>query len=526
MSAPAFGLHWFRRDLRLTGNPALRWNWKRHEGRVLGVFCFDPRFLARADFSVDRFGFFLKTLQALREELRAAGGDLLVLDHGPQQAFPMLLDRLPRGALRSVSWNRDYEPFARERDAWAERYFHEQAGLEVHTERDHLLLEPREIVNASKSSAGVPGYYSVYSPFARRWFEALAQPEIQGRVHEQREALKQRALRTQRPAAEPIFRLSWPQLCSEARKGKSKAGPDASPEASGTVLGEALTDCLDRYLERVLREVRVPLPEAGHAAALKVVSEFSPKIARYKEDRDYPQKAGTSRLSLYLKNGSITSAQVLAQLSLEQESFKSKTGPTHFVKELAWREFYYHILWHRPDVERQSFLPAYRDLEWENDEQKFEAWKQGRTGYPIVDAGMRELAETGWMHNRVRMIVASFLTKDLLIDWKWGERYFMERLLDGDLAPNNGGWQWAASTGCDPQPYFRIFNPELQSRKFDPEGEYIRRFVPELRVIRDSDEIHAPSPLLSGGIYPLPIVDHRERRELALALYRKDEESG
>ena len=169
-------------------------------------------------------------------------------------------------------------------------------------------------------------------------------------------------------------------------------------------------------------------------------------------------------------------------------------------------------------MENDAFRPQYRNLNWENDKQLFEAWKEGRTGFPIVDAGMRELAATGFMHNRVRMIVASFLTKDLLIDWRWGERYFMQHLLDGDLAANNGGWQWAASTGCDPQPYFRIFNPELQSRKFDPQGEYIRKFVPELRGLSDR-EIHAPKGLIKG--YPERVVDRSQRRLKTLMLYKR-----
>lgn len=498
MSQP-WGLHWFRRDLRVSGNSALSWNWRKNEGRVLGFFCFDPKFLSRPDFSADRFGFFLKTMEALRTELRETGGDLLVLDEGPQKAFPKLLELLKKNNLSApscVTWNRDYEPFARQRDQWAENYFKNQTTIEVHTERDHLLIEPHEIVNESSRERR---YYSVYSPFSRRWFEALATPAILGRIEKQKEALKAIEKRSKKDRSEPIFKLTWPGLFAK------KSQP---------------ADCFDSYLAQVLKQVRVPLPQAGHAAALERLKQFAPKLSSYKEDRDFPDVHGTSQLSIYLKNGSITSAQVLAALGLENEQFKFKTGRAHFVKELAWREFYYHILWHCPEVENQAFLPAFRTLPWENNETYFEAWKAGRTGYPIVDAGMRELAQTGWMHNRVRMIVASFLTKDLLINWQWGERYFMERLLDGDLAPNNGGWQWAASTGCDPQPYFRIFNPELQSRKFDPEGSYIRRYVPELGHL-DADAIHNPSPLERAGKYPLPVVDHSEQRAKALRLFQQ-----
>lgn len=188
-----------------------------------------------------------------------------------------------------------------------------------------------------------------------------------------------------------------------------------------------------------------------------------------------------------------------------------------FFSELIWREFYYHILYYRPDVEFQSFLSKYRNLDWENNEKYFEAWKEGRTGFPIVDGGMRQLNRTGWMHNRMRMIVASFLTKDLLIDWRWG-KYFMENLLDGDMAANNGGWQWAASTGCDPQPYFRVFNPWLQSQRFDPKGFYIKNHVEELKKA-DPKDIHKPVKHIG---YPKPIVDHKVQREKVLSLYKSN----
>ncbi len=448
----------------------------------MGLFCFDPAFLSRPDFSVDRFAFFLKTLRALREELKEAGGDLLVLDQGPQEAFQRIFSALGQVGIPrpgAFTFNRDYEPFARRRDDWALNFLMKESGIEVHTERDHLLIEPNEI---SKPSGGQP-FYSVFTPFSRRWFELLASPEIQSRIQLQSDLISP-------------FKLSWEKLFA----GRSP-----------------FRDALEEYLAHVSAQTRVPIPEAGSEAAFDALQSFRPKLGSYASDRDFPALPGTSRLSLFLKNGSLTSAQVLAALKLAQKEGLASGGASTFLKEIAWREFYYHILWHRPEVEHEAFLSHTRHLKWENDEKKFEAWKEGRTGYPIVDAGMRELATTGWMHNRVRMIVASFLTKDLLIDWRWGERYFMERLLDGDLAANNGGWQWAASTGCDPQPYFRIFNPELQSRKFDPKGKYIRRFVPELKDL-DSKEIHAPG---TRGKYHAPIVDHREQREKALALFRK-----
>ncbi|HTA21211.1 MAG TPA: deoxyribodipyrimidine photo-lyase [Polyangia bacterium] len=489
MPTGSWGLHWFRRDLRVAGNPALRWSWRAHGGRVLGVFCFDATFLGRPDFGVDRFAFFLDTLVALRDELRAAGGDLLVLDEGPAAAFARLAGALDaRGVTRpaTVSWNRDYEPFARARDAAMTELFETKLGVATHTERDHLIIEPDEL-RKKDAPDDATTFYQVYTPFARRWFERLA--TLRARVEDQREGLAYLDRRA-RGERVPLFSLTWPALCG----GRAP-----------------LEDHLQRFIDANAARVRVPIPPAGSLAALERLRAFAPALDGYEERRDLPAEDGTSRLSMFFKNGSLTPAQAIAALGLEGAALGEGSGRSTFLRELAWREFYYHVLWHRPDVETRAFLPRCRALAWENREDWFEAWKAGRTGYPIVDAGMRQLATTGWMHNRVRMIVASFLTKDLLVDWRWGERWFMERLLDGDLAPNNGGWQWAASTGCDPQPYFRIFNPTLQGRRFDPTGAYVRAFVPERRA-DDARAVHEPRA---------PLVDHAAQKQKALALYRR-----
>ena len=472
-----FGIHWFRRDLRIVGNPALQWSWREHKGRVLGVFCFDKKFLARPDFSVNRFQFFLETLKDLKKQMRQAGGDLLCLDVGPRDAFPKLFEVLGEKRKPSTfSWNRDYEPFAIDRDAGITKWLISQ-GVKAHTERDHILIEPHEIQKPGDPN----GAYQVFTPFSRRWLEMFETPDVQSRVAFQRQAEKT-----------PLkFHASWENL---------------------------LPDCLEVYAEANAKKVTVRIPPAGREAALKQLEAFRSRLGAYGETRDFPSIAGTSGFSIYLKNGSLTTAQIVAQLGLKSYSKKEKDSAAKFFSELIWREFYYYILAKFPYVEKQSFLEKFRNLAWENRKDFFEAWKTGMTGYPIVDAGMRQLKTTGWMHNRVRMIVASFLTKDLLIDWQWGERYFMEQLLDGDLAPNNGGWQWAASTGCDPQPYFRIFNPYLQSKKFDPEGKYLKKYLPELNHLSAQD-IHEPPPLLRGS-YPAPIVDHAERREKALQLYK------
>jgi deoxyribodipyrimidine photo-lyase len=491
MTSAPYGLHWFRRDLRLAGNPALRWSWREHGGRVLGVFCFDAKFLARPDFSVDRFAFFLATLTALRDELRDAGGDLLVLDEGPEASFARLAATLDARGLRrpaTVSFNRDYEPFARARDAAMHELLIHGLGIGVHTERDHLVIEPDEL-RKKDAPPDDPTFYQVYTPFARRWFDLLATPRVRARLDDQREGLAVLDRRARGAPTPRAFSLTWPELFG----GRTP-----------------LPDHLARFTAENAKRVRVPLPPAGSVAALTRLRAFATRLDDYKERRDLPADDGTSRLSIYFKNGSFTPAQAIVALGLRDTAFAEASGRSAFLRELVWREFYTHVLWHRPDVETRAFLPRYRELRWENREEWFEAWKAGRTGFPIVDAGMRQLAQTGWMHNRVRMIVASFLTKDLLIDWRWGERYFMERLLDGDLAPNNGGWQWAASTGCDPQPYFRVFNPVLQGRRFDPDGAYVRAFVPERRG-DGGKAIHEPRDA---------IVDHAVQKEKALALYR------
>jgi deoxyribodipyrimidine photo-lyase len=265
------------------------------------------------------------------------------------------------------------------------------------------------------------------------------------------------------------------------------------------------------------------LPPPGEKAAHTRLRDFVRNdLAGYAERRDFPGQAGTSGLSPYLRFGAVSIRTVHAATA------GCGGGAKVFTTELAWRDFYQQILFHHPNAERQAFKPAMRALAWENDRTLFAAWQRGETGYPIVDAAMRQLRATGWMHNRCRMIVASFLTKDLLIDWRWGERHFMRELVDGDLAANNGGWQWAASTGTDAQPWFRIFNPTAQGERFDPEGDYVRHWVPELAGV-PTRWIHQPWDLPAaeatragvrlGKTYPTRVVLHDERRPRALAMY-------
>lgn len=485
-----FGIHWFRRDLRVAGNEALLENFKATDGHTVGVFCFDKAFLSRDDFSVNRFQFFINTMQKLKEELNNLGSDLLVLDVGPQKAFPELFKAM--GYEPScISFNRDYEPFAVKRDAEMKELFLEQ-GIDVITKRDHLLIEPHELTKP-KPKSKMDEAYKVYTPFSRTWLSLYAQPEIFKRVKNQKSGFEY-IEKVKANRVEKIFKLQWKDILSSAKD----------------------LDVFQQYKDENQNKVTIKIPEAGTQEAIRLLEEFSPKANDYNDNRDFPRLKATSRLSMFLKNGSITVPQIIYYLKLKGY-IKKESGRDVFLSELIWREFYYHVLARFPNVEKEAFIEKYKDLKWENNTDYFKSWKEGMTGFPIVDAGMRELKQTGWMHNRVRMIVASFLTKDLLIDWKWGEKYFMEALLDGDLAPNNGGWQWAASTGCDPQPYFRIFNPWLQSKRFDPDGEYITKYIPELKAY-DIKKLH--EPILGHADYPEPIVDHKTQKDKALAMYK------
>lgn len=270
-----------------------------------------------------------------------------------------------------------------------------------------------------------------------------------------------------------------------------------------------------------------PIMPPGEAAALERLDEWEDEVYRYKETRDRPDLDNTSRLSADLKYGTLSPRTIIDRLGTRSDTREA------FVRQLAWRDFYAHIMYTFPETETKPMRSEYESLEWRDDSDGLEAWKEGKTGYPIVDAGMRQLIGEGWMHNRVRMLTASFLVKDLLIDWRHGERHFRRLLIDGDVPQNVGNWQWVAGTGADAAPYFRIFNPITQSEKFDPEGDYIRRWVPELSDL-DSDQIHAPwklseealeeAGLSLGDDYPKPIVDHSEARERTLAAYEEARE--
>jgi deoxyribodipyrimidine photo-lyase len=441
-------IHWFRSDLRLCDNAALHAA-SRKADVVVPVFIFDPLILNAPDTGAPIVGFMLECLGLLEKEIESSGGKLIFRHGDVIKEMGVILKTTKATALY---YNRDYEPMARKRDAEVEKLA-ESLGIEVCSYKDGVLHEPDEILKDDG------GPYRVFTAYSRSWRskpKAGVLPKV----------------KFERPMG-----FKYPRGVTLPTAGK---------------LGFILD---------------VPLPPAGERAGRERLKQFTEGgLFHYASRRDYPVLDGTSRLSPHLRLGTLSPRTVWDAVARVAEKHPSAGKETAiFVNELIWRDFYRQILWHFPRAATSSFKEKYRELKWENDERLFKAWCEGRTGFPMVDAGMRQLNTTGWMHNRVRMIVAMFLTKDLLVSWRWGERYFMKKLIDADLASNNGGWQWSASTGTDAQPYFRIFNPISQAKKYDPEGAYIRRYVPETDTLA----------------YPAPVVDHARQRVKALALFKR-----
>jgi deoxyribodipyrimidine photo-lyase len=462
---------WFRRDLRVADHTAL-YHALRDHGQVIPVFIFDDRILRSRECGEPIVAFMLGCLAELQQNLRNAGGDLILRHGRPLQELKALAAETGATALY---FNRDYAPDAIERDDRVERSL-SRAGLAVRTFKDQVIYEEQEILSASK---GDP--YTVYTPYRKAWMKRLS-ADFGPR------------------GPEP---LKMPKLMFAAL---SRARTIELPSVASLIGGA------DRSVRRA--EEMIP---PGEAAAHRLLRSFCKhSIASYATTRDLPALTdGTSRLSPHLCHGTLSPRQCL-RAALDARAQKSAKGVDTWVGELIWRDFFQQVLFNHPHVAKGSFRPRYDKLRWSYDRKRFAAWCQGRTGYPIVDAAMRQLNRTGWMHNRLRMVVAMFLTKDLQIDWRWGERYFLQHLIDGETAQNNGNWQWCASTGVDAQPWFRIFNPTNQSRKFDPKGEFIRRYVPELRGVSD-EAIHDPPP--TPG-YPRPIVDHASARQRTLAMFK------
>jgi len=458
-------LVWFRRDLRDYDHAALSAALATGAG-VYCAFVFASEILDALPSRRDRrVEFIRESLVELDAALRARGGGLIVR-HGRSSAeIPRLAKEL---GVSKVFANRDYEPAARQRDEAVEQAL-AAAGIGFELFKDQAIFECDEVL----TQAGKP--FTVFTPYKNAWLKRLGQADC-GSFH-----------------------------CTGQLLGSELAC--SVPELAA--LGFAVTD---------LAKIGI---QPGMSGARALWEAFRPeRLARYGSLRDFPAIRGVSYLSVHLRFGTI-SIRELVRAALEGKA-------TSWLNELIWRDFYFMILDRFPHVVGQAFKAEYDAIRWNDWPQGLAAWQEGRTGYPLVDAAMRQLNTSGWMHNRLRMVVASFLCKDLGIDWRLGERYFAEKLNDFDLSANNGGWQWAASSGCDAQPYFRIFNPVTQSEKFDPEGRFIRRYVPELAAL-DNKQIHAPwligreaqerLGVVIGRNYPGPIVDHAKAREDTLARY-------
>jgi deoxyribodipyrimidine photo-lyase len=480
-------LCWFRRDLRLYDHAALYDALRRSEA-VHCIFVFDTDILdALIDRKDRRVEFIWRSVQELHQTLRQRGSALHILHGRACLLIPQFVQKL---GAQAVFLNRDYEPAAIERDADITRKLAQQ-GVVLHAYKDQVIFEQNEIL----TGAGKP--FSVFTPYRNAWLRKLEDSYLY---------------------AYPVEKY-FSALARSDFLNKHIYSPPSLKAISNTLQGVPDLSMLG-FQKTNLNELALP---CGMSGAEKLFDSFKQRIEHYREWRDFPAIQGGSYLSTHLRFGTISIRSLV-----RHAYYAGGNGAQVWLSELIWREFYKMLLYYHPYVIGHAFKPQFRYLAFSNDKDRFSAWRNGLTGYPFVDAGMRQLNQTGFMHNRLRMITASFLVKDLQIDWRWGEKYFAEKLIDFDLSSNNGGWQWAASTGCDAQPWFRIFNPVTQSERFDPKGEFIRRYVPELANCPDKF-IHAPwllslseqhsRNLTIGKDYPARVVDHVSAREKALLFY-------
>jgi len=478
-------LVWFRRDLRASDHAAL-YHALRSARRVWCAFVFDTQILDPLPRVDRRVEFILDSLHDLDAQLRSLGPGhaRLLVRHGHGGDELVRLAR--RLGVQAVYANHDDEPFALERDARVRGQLAD-AGIALHTSKDHVVFERSEVLSGS----GQP--YTVFTPYKNAWLKKL----------------------------EPFFVKAYPI----ERHADALAPPPDGIELQMPTLASL------GFAPSNLHELQMPV---GSAGARELLVDFAQRIDAYGDARDFPAVKGPSYLSVHLRFGTVSIRELARMACAHIETAArpaQRDGAATWLSELVWRDFYQQILHHHPHVAGASFKPEYDKIRWEHGkhaDELFAAWSEGRTGYPLVDAAMAQINQSGYMHNRLRMVVASFLVKDLGIDWRRGERYFAQMLNDFDLAANNGGWQWAASTGCDAQPYFRIFNPVSQSRRFDAQGKFIRRYLPQLAKLPD-ELIHAPwearpIDLESAGItlgrnYPQPLVQHDAARAKTLERY-------
>ena len=462
-------LVWFRRDLRNYDHAAL-YHALKQSRQVYCVFVFDTEILDElSDHQDRRVEFIWLSVEELGQSLKEMGGGLLVLVGRAREVIPALADKL---GVQAVFANHDYEPIAKERDADVSQRL-DQRGQALHTCKDHVIFEKDEVLTQS----GRP--FTVFTPYKRAWLAKL----------------------------DPFYCKAYP--VDAYRDAFARTGSLQLPTLEQ--VGFKPTNW---------NQTRFP---TGMAGARRMFQDFLDRIDGYMDRRNFPGVRGVSYLSVHLRFGTISVRELVRTAASIQTE-----GANTWLSELIWRDFYFGILHHFPHVVEQVFKPEFQTLKFPNSESHFSAWCEGRTGFPLVDAAMRQLNETGYMHNRLRMVAASFLVKDLHVDWRWGESYFARKLNDFDLAANNGGWQWSASTGCDAQPWFRIFNPTTQSRHYDPEGSFIRMYLPELANV-ETKFIHEPWKMTAdeqraacvqiGKDYPAPVVDHATARKRMLEIY-------
>ncbi len=479
----ARALVWLRRDLRADDHAALH-HALRAARQVWCAFVFDRTILEPLPRADRRVEFIRDSLVGLDAELRALAashgveGVGLLVRHG--RAGDEIVSLAARLGVQAVFANHDDEPAALARDARV-RGALADAGIALHLGKDHLVFERNELLTQGG------GAFSVFTPYKNAWLRKC----------------------------DAFYLSAWPVARHASALAPLPAGQGGVPTLAD--IGFAHTN---------LHQLRLP---TGPAGAQELLGDFLTRIAHYHETRDFPAVKGPSYLSTHLRFGTVSVRRLAREA--HARAVGGARGAEVWLSELIWRDFYHQILHHHPHVATQSFKPDYDRIRWDHGkhaDELFQAWCEGRTGYPLVDAAMHQINQTGYMHNRLRMVVASFLCKDLGLDWRRGEAYFALHLNDFDLAANNGGWQWAASSGCDAQPYFRIFNPVTQSQKFDAQGRFIRRYLPQLAALPDK-LIHAPwlarpvdlvdAGVSLGSTYPLPVVDHAAAREKTLARY-------